>query len=185
MAFHWVEGFTDDVFVTYARGLELSALRERLAGVQPPFVVGEANGWVYAVETIERPAGAPDELEAPAVAASAGGAETVFFTTRSWDPPPTFTYARDGRFVLRFAMGGGGEEERMVGVGEKDFLAPALEAAGIIGEDVSRYEDEGFNLHGEQWIRVIVEHFGLPVPPLGRRYGRFHGVKSLPPAGEL
>jgi hypothetical protein len=169
MVFTWVEGFRDDVFVTYARGLTLGELRERLIGVQPPLVLGEAGGWVYAVETIQRPAGAPDELEAPAITASAGGAETVFFATRAWDPPSTFTYARDGRAVMGLSMGcGGEEEERMVGEGEEDFLAPALEAAGIIGEDESRYEDESFNLHGRETIRVIIEHFGLPAPPLGR-----------------
>ncbi|MFH8618084.1 hypothetical protein ACH4E8_23880 [Streptomyces sp. NPDC017979] len=169
MAFIWVENFTDDVYVTYARGITLEELRDRLVGVQPPLVLAEAKGWVYAVETIDRARNAPDEPQVPAIAASSGGAEVIFFSTRSWDPPSTFTYARDGLFALGFGMGcGGEEEERLMGEGESDFLAPVLEAAGIIGEDDSRYEDEDFNLHGEETIRAITDYFDLPEPPLGR-----------------
>ncbi|MGW4034171.1 hypothetical protein ACWEFL_33580 [Streptomyces sp. NPDC004838] len=35
MAFTWVGGFTDNVFVTYARGLALGGLRERLICSDP------------------------------------------------------------------------------------------------------------------------------------------------------
>ncbi|AVZ70940.1 hypothetical protein SLUN_00315 [Streptomyces lunaelactis] len=44
----------------------------------------------------------------------------------------------------------------------QDILAPALEAAGIIGNDGSRYEDDDFNLGGEETIRIIIDHFSLP-----------------------
>ncbi|MFD4716592.1 hypothetical protein ACFWN5_44070 [Streptomyces sp. NPDC058430] len=156
-----------DVWVTYARGLKPKELLKRLPQGAQPVVLGSSMGWAYAVERVDDSTARTesDDWAAPALQASSDGTDVLFFETRSWDPPSQFTYARSGRCVTSFGLGCGGEEEERAG--DDDVLAAALEAAGIVGEDLHRYdEDEEFNLDGWETVRAICGFFEAPAPPL-------------------
>ncbi|KAB1139672.1 hypothetical protein F7R91_38960 [Streptomyces luteolifulvus] len=164
----WLDGHEGiDVWVTYARGLDPRELVSRLPEGARPLVVGSSQGWAYAVEQVGDGTArtASDDWNAPALRASADGTDVLFFQTRSWDAPSQFMYARGGQCITWFGLGCGGEEDERAG--EEDVLASALQAAGIVGDDTSRYEeDEEFNLDGWETVRVICEHFSAPLPPL-------------------
>ena len=106
--------------------------------------------------------------------------ETVFLAST---PPcacphgQNFMVPHCDRHPFQFAYYRGGFEQTYFNVGERresiraggqaDLLVRELLNAGIVGRDTPNYDtDPGFNADGAQTVRIIVEHFGLPSPPL-------------------
>ncbi|NED13149.1 hypothetical protein [Streptomyces sp. SID9124] len=171
-----------DTFVTYARGLDLPTLSAVYADVGlPARTEGAADGWVWVTHDpatgtggivadqagfltgfrYEDRFGSPNPVETvflastPACACPHG---QDYMVPHCEAHPFHFIHSRRGFSTTYFNVGGRRESRR-----HGDLLVRELLAAGIVGRETPRYEEEpGFNADGAVTLRIIADHFGLP-----------------------
>ncbi|MFF3334041.1 hypothetical protein ACFYWX_31570 [Streptomyces sp. NPDC002888] len=182
-----------NTFVTFCQGMELSTLTAVYADAgHPARATGESSGWTWLThDAYTAPRGESawelarnltgfrftDRVSDP------NGARTVFLASTPACTCPhgqNYMVPHCAEHPFQFAHSAGGFEKTYFNLGERresrrgggmaDLLVRELLDAGIVGRDTPQYDtDPGFNADGAHTVRVIVEHFGLPSPPLALR----------------
>jgi hypothetical protein len=168
-----------DTFITFCKGLDVPALSGFFTEAgRPPATSGESPDWVWAIHDAYPAPGERSAWERARDLTRSRPVESVFLAStpacecphgRNYmiphcpEHPFQFLYSRGGFEQTLFNLGRRRESRR--GGGMADLLVRELLDAGIVGRDTSRYDaDPGFNADGAHTLRIIVEHFGLPLP---------------------
>ncbi|MEV0094347.1 hypothetical protein [Streptomyces sp. NPDC050738] len=175
-----------NTFIAFFKGMELATLTDIYAEAgQPTLSTGESAGWAWvtldaradhtgrsAQDLAQKITGfrytdrasRPDHVESvflastPACTCPHG---QNYFVPHCDDHPFQFAYCEGGFGLLYFNLGQRRESRRT-----GDLLVGELLAAGIVGRETGYDTDPDFNSDGEVTLRIIVEHFQLPSPPL-------------------
>ncbi len=172
-----------DTYLVYARGLDLATLTAvSTEAALPVRTAGESDGWAWVTfdaTAIDGPAavrlarditgfryeerfGGPDRVDTVFLA-STPACECPhgqnYAIPHCEDHPFNYSYSRGGFELDYFNIGKRREAHR-----SGDLLIRELLDAGIVGRETPGYDaDPSYNADGAVTMRIISEHFGLPV----------------------